>query len=389
MSDAPQFPSYTFQQTDESVSVAIPVPAGTSKADISAKVFGSGTCIEANVGQKSVLQGLLWGATIEQDFLWQLEPSSSKDKDSTMTLHIPKKSPDAWPLVIKDRIPESTTAGLYSEVSTPRIDVSSLHKLAVAFEKGDNMDRDTARALACYTEAAAAGYVPSMLKLAGSYLLGDQDIDVANGLGVKKDVQRSFDYYQQAAEAGDSNAIYQVARYYQVGLIGDGPDIPASLPWFERGCAKEHPQCLFSMGLLHYKGQISSAGPNYSEAMSYWLRAYHQGMASGMYNIASLYLYGLGVAQDKNRARLCYTLAHRKDSRLTIPEELLQATPLAGPGAPSGSSASSHERAGASFSHKRTKEDSVRQSSDWAEYAVLGSVFAIAGYFLFKYSRLP
>src|SRR6516165_6111355 len=87
-------------------------------------------------------------------------------------------------------------------------DVRSMHNLGVAYEKGDGVAQDYAKAREWYEKAVVKGDASSMNRLGWIY---------SNGLGVARDDAKAREWYEQAAAKGDTTAMFLLGALYNEG----------------------------------------------------------------------------------------------------------------------------------------------------------------------------
>ncbi|MDO4751369.1 MAG: tetratricopeptide repeat protein [Akkermansia sp.] len=88
-------------------------------------------------------------------------------------------------------------------------------------------------------EAAAQGYVPAMVDLAGIYLGGSKDGSI------KKDRIVAFDWYRKAAEAGSIEAVYS-----QGFIRYDEGNVEAAVPYLQRAADAGVPEAQYLLGRI-------------------------------------------------------------------------------------------------------------------------------------------
>lgn len=105
---------------------------------------------------------------------------------------------------------------------------------------------DLKRAEKLYHQAAEKGVTDAMLALADLYARG--------GGGVPANFGISRIWHEKAANAGDVNGMYLVARDLS-GLNGLPPDYPRARVWFEQAASAGHGESMRALGDLYRNGQ--------------------------------------------------------------------------------------------------------------------------------------
>ena len=111
--------------------------------------------------------------------------------------------------------------------------------------------RDFAGARAIWLAEAAQGSAESMLGLG---LLADR------GFGQSRDLDRAFDWYQQAADLGLAEAQFNIAIMHDAG-IGRARDASAAQLWYTRAALRDHARAQYNLGLLYETGDGVAANP--------------------------------------------------------------------------------------------------------------------------------
>ncbi|KAI8888318.1 HCP-like protein [Backusella circina FSU 941] len=122
-----------------------------------------------------------------------------------------------------------------------------------------------------------------------------------HGRGIGVDCKLAFQYYEIAVNQGDANAKIQLADMYKGGLgvkknFGEAIDLYSKIP------DKDDCSCyaLRGLGLLYDLGD--GAEKEDEKAFEYYKMSEYEGNKDAYYNIALLYYYGKGVANNFDAA---------------------------------------------------------------------------------------
>jgi TPR repeat protein len=148
--------------------------------------------------------------------------------------------------------------------------VPSLLKLADALATGRGLRQHDARAVGYYRQAAEKGSVEAMNRLAEHY---------ASGYGVKKSPAERFAWTRRAAEAGDAKAWRAVGGFLRSGVAGQPPDGAAALAAYERAVAGGEVAALDDIGRMHRYGQ------GVPKDLDRAVAAYERAIATGLKNL--------------------------------------------------------------------------------------------------------
>lgn len=145
-------------------------------------------------------------------------------------------------------------------------DAEAQYNLAVAYDMGDGIDVDHAKAVFWYQKSADQGYKDAMFNLAVSY---------DDGEGVEEDNELAVFWYTKAAEKGDADAQNNLAVMYE---DGEGTEV------------------------------------DYDQARIWYTKSAQQGNSLAQYNLADLYYNGRGLPQpDKVEAYAWFAVAAEND----------------------------------------------------------------------------
>jgi len=158
-----------------------------------------------------------------------------------------------------------------------------------AYDLGQGVAQNSARALIWLRRAAAAGDAAAIQRLAGRFLTGQ---------GVDLDPRSFFQWTRKGAEAGDPTLMFNLAEAYRDGT-GTEVDNAAFFRWVNKAADREYPAALFELALAYRDGV--GVKPDATEYRRLLARAAQAGDPQAMNNLALHYLHGTGVAVDTQR----------------------------------------------------------------------------------------
>lgn len=127
-------------------------------------------------------------------------------------------------------------------------------------------DYDTIlKGISLLSSASDDGNIPAQLYLGNYYLSGQH---------VKKDYEKSFGYFLQAANKGDSDSQYIVGSFYFFGE-GVNADIEKGIRWYELAAENGHKQAQYELGYIYAKGK--NVEQNLNKALLYLRQASNSG----------------------------------------------------------------------------------------------------------------
>jgi hypothetical protein len=125
---------------------------------------------------------------------------------------------------------------------------------------------DPVQAADFFEQAAEAGSPEAMFELAKLY---------ENGIGVAQDSGRALALYEQSAGLGFADAINDLGFLYYQGGLGLARDPAKALEHFERAADLRHPQAMFNFAALIDDGLVPTRGP--ADAAGYLYDALRSG----------------------------------------------------------------------------------------------------------------
>jgi len=99
-------------------------------------------------------------------------------------------------------------------------------------------------------------------------------------------------------------ALSRLGNMYEHGRKGIEKDWKQALGYYEQGAELGNEECLFEIGYAYYAGK--GRPRDYAKAMDYWQRAANAGSLFGKTNIGLIYEEGKGVNQDFEKAAEIY-----------------------------------------------------------------------------------
>jgi len=126
--------------------------------------------------------------------------------------------------------------------------------------------------------------------------LYNRSLALLNGQGTNQDQVASFALNAEAAARGHHDAVLAMGWFYLNG-VGVKKDREKSWYWYRKSARHGDPRAMFSLGYL------SCLEGDYIEANTWFSRAIDAGHSRSKYWLAKLLWKGRGVSQDAKRAR--------------------------------------------------------------------------------------
>jgi TPR repeat protein len=215
--------------------------------------------------------------------------------------------------------------------------VEATCQLAEMYENGLGVPQDPKEAVKLYKTAAGQGAksrlsvhlttysaVPTNQKELNKFVdqiqkdakAGDADAQRVlgtlyfKGLGLKRDFNQSFKWYQEAAGHENPGALSNLGFMYQHGA-GTHQDYRKAITFYKKAADLEDPQGANNLGFMYARGY--GVPQDYKIAAQLFQKAYEQGSPDGTSNLGWLYQEGKGVTRDYNKAFELYTKAAVKN----------------------------------------------------------------------------
>ena len=124
-----------------------------------------------------------------------------------------------------------------------------------------------------------------------------------DGLDVEQDGEKAIEWFEKAAEAGNSNGYYEIGCMYYYGN-GVEQDYTKAMEWYEKGAEQGNAKCMKTIAFLYEDGLgVEQDG---TKAIEWYEKAAEAGHSNGYNYIGVMYLNGNGVEQDYTKAMEWY-----------------------------------------------------------------------------------
>ena len=184
------------------------------------------------------------------------------------------------------------------------LEVASLYKYGFGKFVSENYEEGTgaASALEWYKKAAEIGDLElvgiTVANDAFDYFLGSDD-----GI-IQENDAIAIVYFETAAEYGNASAINMLATFYIFGF-GVDQDPDKALDLFSSLADNGNQDALYAMedyAYAFYSGTKDGIDINFATSFHYYEKLTEYGNERAMYNVGLLYEYGLGIAQNHDKA---------------------------------------------------------------------------------------
>lgn len=194
-------------------------------------------------------------------------------------------------------------------------DDKAMCEYAYMLYTGDDIEKDVSKAHTLFVQAAEKGNTDAMFWLG---VICEKEEDFLSP-------KEGFEWFLKAAKAGSLPAQFQVGYHYLHGVNVE-QDYTEACRWFTVSAAKGYPLSQNSLGTMYLRGQVGFEGTvgsgdeeadseeerkkNLATGWKWLMRSAAQRHPSGLYNLAGMYLYGVHVDKDVDIAVSMYRLAH-------------------------------------------------------------------------------
>ncbi|KAG9295548.1 hypothetical protein G9A89_004615 [Geosiphon pyriformis] len=148
-----------------------------------------------------------------------------------------------------------------------------------------------------YSKAAEAGNTNAQYNLALCY---------ANGEGTTKDLEKAFEFYSKAAEAGNTNAQYNLALCYANGK-GTKRNSEKAFKLYSKAAEAGNTNAQYALGWCYEDGRGTTK--NSEEAFELYSKAAKAGHLNAQFNLALCYANGEGTTKNEEKAFELYSKA--------------------------------------------------------------------------------
>jgi len=165
--------------------------------------------------------------------------------------------------------------------------------------------KDVDAALKMFNEAAEKGLAAANRILGQIY---ENGVGV-DGVDVKQDVTKAFDYYTKAANGNDPQALFRLGNAFETGIIKDPkgkrddkeniliqPNPKSALDLYRLAAQNNLAEAFYNVGVYYETGTVVDKDP--TKAFTFLMKAATAGIAQAMNRLAGLYANGTGVTQD-------------------------------------------------------------------------------------------
>lgn len=174
-----------------------------------------------------------------------------------------------------------------------------------------------------------AGAIEILQKAAdhGSALAAEKIAEMyMTGDGIDRNVKEAAHWYRQAAESGSSIAALMVGMMYHSGQ-GLGQDDHEAFAWLRKAADQGNPQAEYYVGTMLNKGVVAPRDP--LTASNWFRRAADQGVAQAQFVLGVMYLAGSDLQQNVPEAyyylELAHSCSHDEENKSTILQALDEA----------------------------------------------------------------
>jgi len=181
------------------------------------------------------------------------------------------------------------TANKFSKkrASAEHGNVKAMYELALAYKKGDGVERNAEQFFQWMRRAALADHQDAMLDLAFAY---------EDGEGVDPNIDLSFGWKKKAAELSkDSEAIYNLALAYKDGK-GTDKNHEQFFEWITKAAELKHPEAMYHLAQAYEEGIGTER--NLLQYFEWTKKIAGIGNAGAMRSLADAYKIGKGVLPD-------------------------------------------------------------------------------------------
>lgn len=215
------------------------------------------------------------------------------------------------------------------ECSDSTISASAEFFIAYMHEKGRGRKVDISKAIEWYTKSANHGEVNAMAQLGIIYVLSGKATEnipkglkwtqkcvalnnsvgqrvlakmYSLGIGVEKDLEKSFQLYKLAADQGDVLSIAELAQRYIYK-----EEYENALHYLYLGVEQDNAVCQLLLGKMYFLGE--GVEKDIHKAIGFYQLSAQQGLIKAYIFLGAAYAEGMGVEKDMNKAKVLFEFA--------------------------------------------------------------------------------
>lgn len=260
-------------------------------------VLALGACGTADKVTENELAGIpATGNSSTSEELQELTPLRTADiKDfetpaaqnpEPLTKALAKPLPEPLPAILQEPQPEPLNITL-ATLRAERGDVESQLALGYAYASGTpRVEKDPVQAKLWFELAALKGNSQAQYELGKFFYTGQ---------GTDKDYFNAREWWIESALQGNLDAQHRLGYLYSEGL-GVERDFEKAKLWYTKAARQGNAEAQTLLGSLYHEG--NRIPTDYSEAFKWYKLAAEQGHAHAQYTLATLFHDGLGTQVD-------------------------------------------------------------------------------------------
>lgn len=174
--------------------------------------------------------------------------------------------------------------------------LTELHRLGVNYITGRGVEKNLVRAFICFSAGA---------ELEDAKCLNSLGFYFYRGVFVTRDIPKAIKLFKKSADEGNPAALCNLGYCYLKHRIGLQRRYETAEILFLKAADKGYPPAMNRLGLIHLFGStnhLGSSSTNRTEAFAWFERGAEKKDPSCMHNLASCYLFGIGVKMDFEKA---------------------------------------------------------------------------------------
>lgn len=170
--------------------------------------------------------------------------------------------------------------------------------------------KDVTAALKMFEDSATKGLAAANRILGQIY---ENGVGV-DGVDVKQDVTKAFEYYTKAANGSDPQALFRLGNAFETGIVKDPkgkrdasgnfdkdniliqPNPKSALDLYRLAAQNNLAEAFYNVGVYYETGTVVDKDP--TKAFAFHMKAATAGIAQAMNRLAGLYANGTGTTQD-------------------------------------------------------------------------------------------
>lgn len=166
------------------------------------------------------------------------------------------------------------------------------------YKNGYGTQVDYTKAWVWYEESSKKGCARALRHIAMCY---------EGGLGVDNNIHEAIRWYKKAIEKDDIVSLTIMGKIYYYGLGGIPPEYKTAFHWYQKAAIAGDSDAMWRLGNCYLNGK--GVEKDEYRAFDWFEKSANQNNCEGLWRLGGLYVKGIGTKQDLGKAKAIYEKA--------------------------------------------------------------------------------